>query len=167
MRYVRNVATPLLLIALLGGACLAEDAVPPKFYKLDFVVKEVEGAKAVNARTYSVIVSTQNKGRACSIRTGAKVPYSTGKEYMYLDVGVNIDCLNLVETQSGLSLWVEAEISNVVPGATSNPDRPYVRQNKWGSTAVVLLKKPTVIFSSDDLTGKDQTQLELTATPIL
>jgi hypothetical protein len=31
---------------------------------------------------------------------------------------------------------------------------------------IVPLKKPTVIFSSDDLTTKHQMQLELTATPI-
>jgi len=41
-----------------------------------------------------------------------------------------------------------------------------VRQNKWGSIVLVALRKPTVIFSSDDLTSKHQVQLELTATPI-
>ena len=43
---------------------------------------------------------------------------------------------------------------------------PMIRQNRWTSNVVVPLKKPTVIFSSDDLTTKHQMQLELTATPI-
>jgi len=166
MRRMKNYGAGLLLLALVAGACLADEPVPPKFYKLDFVVKEVEGTKTVNARTYSVMVSTQDKGHACSIRTGGKVPFSTGKEYMYLDVGVNIDCRNLNEVQSGLSMWVEAEISSVVPESTTNPDRPFMRHNNWGSTVLVPFKKPTVIFSSDELTGKHQIQLELTATPI-
>ena len=40
------------------------------------------------------------------------------------------------------------------------------RQTKWGANVLAPLGKPTVIFSSDDLTTKGQTQLEVTATPI-
>ena len=167
MRYIPNYAAGLLVTVMMAGACLAEDATPPpKFYKLDFVVKEVEGTKVVNARTYSVTASDEKPG-TCSIRTGTKVPYSTGKDYTYLDVGVNIDCRNLRETPAGLSAWVNAEVSSVATESTMTPERPFVRQVKWGSFVVVPLKKPTVIFYSDDLTDKHQTQLELTATPIM
>ena len=154
-------------MALLVGGCLAEDVTPPKFYKLDFVVKEVEGAKILNSRTYSVMVSTQNAPHFIySVRAAGKVPYSNGKEYQYLEVGVNIDCMGVREVQSGLSLEVHADISSVVPESTTNADRPVIRQNKWSSMVFVPIKRPTVIFSSDDLTGKGQMQLELTATPI-
>jgi len=167
MRNVRNCGAALLLMALMAGACLADQPAPPaKFYKLDFVVKEVESGKVVNTRTYSTMVSSHDTSRACSIRTGGRIPYNTGKEYMYLDVGVNIDCLHVNEAQNGLSLWIDADISSVVQESTTNTDRPFLRQNKWGSTVLVPLKKPTVVFSSDDLNGKHQTQLELTATPI-
>ncbi len=166
MRNIRNYGAGLLAMAVMAGACLAADTAPPKFYKLDFVVKEVEGTKVVNARTYSVTASDEKPGRY-SIRTGAKVPFSNGKDYTYLDVGVNIDCRGLEETQAGFSSWVDAEISSVVPESTVTPERPFVRQIKWSSFVVVPLKKPTVIFFSDDLTGKHQTQLELTATPII
>jgi len=165
MRRIGRFGTGLLLAALMTGACLAEDAVPPKFYKLNFVVKEVDGAKVVNTRSYSTMVSTQKGGQACSIRTGAQVPYITGKEYRDLFVGVNIDCRALTEEANGLSLWVDADISSVAE-STTNTERPFVRQNKWGSTVLVPLKKPTLIFSSDDVTSKHQMQLELTATPI-
>jgi len=162
----RSFCTGFMLAALLAGACLADNAVPPKFYKLDFVVKEVEGAKVVNTRSYSTMVSTQQGGQACSIRTGARVPYFTGKEYTDLFVGVNIDCRSLTEEANGLSLWVDADVSSVAE-STTNTERPFVRQNKWGSEVLVPLKKPTLIFSSDDVTSKHQMQLELTATPIM
>jgi len=167
MRNTKKLVMGLLLMALLVGACFAEDATPPKFYKLEFVVKEVEGAKILNARTYSVMVSTQDAPHfTYSVRAAGKVPYSTGKEYQYLEVGVNIDCMGVREVQNGLSLEVHADISSIVPESTTNADRPVLRQNKWSSMVLVPIKRPTVIFSSDDLTGKGQMQLELTAAPI-
>jgi hypothetical protein len=76
-----------LALALLAAACSAEDAAPTKFYKLEFVVKEIDGAKVLNARTYSVMVSgvvvsgeREIATGSCSIRTGNRVPYFTGKE---------------------------------------------------------------------------------------
>ena len=46
-----------LALTLLAVTCFGADAVPSKFYKLDFVVKEVEGSKVLNARSYSMTVS--------------------------------------------------------------------------------------------------------------
>jgi hypothetical protein len=43
---------------------------------------------------------------------------------------------------------------------------PVIRQNRWSSNVVVPLKKPTLIFASDDATSKRQMQLELTAAPV-
>lgn len=157
----------LLTLALIAGTCFAEDAAPPKFFKLDFVVKELEGAKVLNARTYSVVVSVQTDSPPCSIRTGSKVPYSTGgTQYSYLDVGVSIDCRAVKEAPGGLSLRVDADVSSVLESTTPTNLPPIVRQNKWASNVVVPLRKPTVIFSSDDLTTKRQMQVEITATPI-
>ena len=161
MRYIRSCG--LLMLALITGACLAEDtAAPAKFYKLDFVVKEVEGTKVLNTRSYSFL-TTQVTHEACSIRTGNKVPVAGGG---YLDVGVSIDCYEVKETQLGLSIGVAADISSIPAESQVPVSGQVIRQNKWRSVVVVPLKKPTVIFSSDDLTSKHQMQLELAATPI-
>ena len=161
MRYIRSCA--LLMLALITGACLAEDtAAPAKFYKLDFVVKEVEGTKVLNTRSYSFLTSTPITS-GCQIRTGNKVPVAGGG---YLDVGVSIDCYEVKETQLGLSIGVAADISSIPAESQVPVSGQVIRQNKWRSVVVVPLKKPTVIFSSDDLTSKHQMQLELTATPI-
>lgn len=157
----------LAALALLAGTCFAEDAPPPtKFYKLDFVIKEVEGSKVLNARTYSAVVSTERGADSCSIRTGSKVPYFTGKENTYLDVGVGIDCRSVKEAPGGLNLRIDADVSSVVQESTTTANLPFVRQNKWASNVTVPIKKPTLIFSSDDLTSKHQMQVELTAMPI-
>jgi hypothetical protein len=43
---------------------------------------------------------------------------------------------------------------------------PTVRQNVWQSDVVVPLKKPTLLFASENLDAKTQMQVEVTATPI-
>jgi hypothetical protein len=171
MLRIKNWGLCLVALALVAGTCLGQDAISPKFYKLDFVVKEVEGAKVLNARAYSVVVTTDvvsTEQHPCSIRTISKVPMSNGSGgYGLYDLGVSVDCRSPRETPGGLTLRVDADISSV-PQESTTPSNypPTVRQNKWTSSVVVPLRKPTVIFSSDDLTTKRQMQLELTATPI-
>jgi hypothetical protein len=153
---------------------------PQKFYKLEFVVKEVEGGKVLNARTYSTTVLADAKDSgSTSIRAGGGVPYQTTttmadsktlQSFQYFEIGVNIDCRAVKEVERGLSLYVSASISSVTsdpaaPTAASTAP-PTVRQNTWSSVTIMPLKKPTVIFSSDDPASKRQMQLELTATPI-
>jgi hypothetical protein len=136
------------------------------------VVKEVEGGKVLNARTYSTTVAADARDPgSTSIRTGAKVPYQTAtgdpKSISYLDIGVNIDCRAIREVERALSLYVSADISSVPSDAAAPLLAPTIRQNRWSSLTIVPLKKPTLIFSSDDPTTKRQMQLELTATPIM
>jgi len=70
--------TLLAVLALaLAGTALAQTADQPRFYKLDFVVKEVEGGKTVNSRTFSSMLGVQLPGRetpAATIRAGGRVP---------------------------------------------------------------------------------------------
>jgi hypothetical protein len=169
MLKIKGWSVAVLALALGAGACFAQEAQPAGFYKLDFVVREVEGTKVLNARTYSITISTEPKS-PCSIRTGSKVPITTGgavgsPQLTYLDVGVSIDCRSVTVEPGQLFLHVDAEVSSVVQESPT-PGLPMVRQNKWSSAVVVALRKPTVIFASDDLTTKHQLQLELTATPI-
>ena len=152
---------------VMAGTCFAQSGhEEPKYYHLDFVVKELESGKIINARSYSMTISTGDTG-GFSIRTGNKVPVPAGStgSFTYVDVGVNIDCRLAKEVQDQLALYVAAEISNAAtePPA-SNP--PLIRQTKWSSNVIVPIRKPTTIFSSDDPTTKRQMQLELAAIPI-
>jgi hypothetical protein len=159
-----------LIAALLSAPCFpqatenkAEE--PAKYFRPDFTVKELDGGKVVNARTYSTSLSNQ-KGDSGSMRTGDRVPVQSKDQWTYLNVGVNIDCNSLKEIGSQLAIHVTADVSNFSSEAQVPGANPLIRQNRWSSTVLVPLKKPMIIFSSDGASTKRQTQLELTATPI-
>lgn len=162
--------TLTLMTMIIGaGTCLAQTETPkpaeaPKAYQLDFALKELEEGKVVNSRSYSMMVTLVAGGG--SIRSGEKVPVVTKSgaqaEYTYLDVGVDIDCAALQESQGRLTLNVKADISSAQPES----NRPIVRHARWSSNVVLPLKKSTVLFYSDDTSSKRRLQLELTAAPV-
>jgi hypothetical protein len=160
----------VLGFAMAAGSCLGQSLEPTKFYKLEFVVKEVEGGKVVNSRAYFMTVPVEAPGQnnvAGSIRTGSRVPVPTssgGGGFNYIDVGVNIDCRSVRELQWDVSMYISADISS--HSVEPNLPAPLIRQNKWSSTVLVPIKKPTTVYASDDSTSKRQVQLELTATPL-
>jgi len=166
---MRNWSLGLLGFAIAAGTCLGQVVDQTKFYKLEFVVKEVEGAKVVNSRSYFMTVPLEapgQSGNGNSIRTSSRVPLATpgSTQFSYSDVGVSLDCRGLHETPSGISVNLSADITtnSIEPALPA----PVLRQNRWSSTVVVPVKKPTVVYASDDATSKRQMQLELTATPI-
>lgn len=63
------------------------------------------------------------------------------------------------------SVQKEAEYPNKVQITGQGP-MPLIQQNKWNSQVVVLLGKPAVVFSSDEVASKRTIELELTATEI-
>jgi len=157
--------------AVLASGCAAQGQTEPaktptapnveeqKFFHFEFVVKELDGAKVVNSRSYSMNVATGNDGSM--IRSGNKVPDGNN----YLDVGTNIDCSGVREVGSELSTRISVDISNTVtdPGSSG---RPVIRQVRWNSRVLIPVGKPTVIFSSDDPASTHQMQLQVTASPI-
>lgn len=171
MRKIANIGLLLVVFAVIGSQCFAEEPVPLKFYRLDFAVKELDAGKVVNSRSYWTAVATTTEP-SCRIRTNSQVPVPTtadGSQFQNLQLGVSIDCGRVMDHETAVSLRVGAEIKSIIqePAPTNAATRqPIIRENRWDSTVVVPLKKPTVIFSSDDLTTKHQMQLELTATPI-
>ena len=159
------------LIALfLAAPVLAQES--PKFYRLDFVLKELDESKVLSQKAYSTFMSTDERQKGASIRSGTKVPYqsSSGGQYNYVDVGVNIDCQRVQEVNGQLVVQVSAEITSVpaasTPGESAVPGVPVIRQNRWNAVAVIAIAKATTLFSSDDLNTKRKLQLELTATLI-
>ena len=170
MPKTKNLRTPLLISVLIAGTCFAQTEKKDeqqKFYHLDFVVKEVDGGKVINSRSYSTMISTGAHPFPDEIRTGNKVPYQSGNSTQYIDVGVNFDFRQAREVENQLAVNVSAEVSNLAPGQTpgSGP-LPLLRQNKWSSDVILPLRKPTVIFSSDDPSSTHKIQVEVTATPI-
>ena len=174
-----RIALCLLAGIAFASACLGQDDAAKRaettgpqfrFYRLDYVVKEVENDKVVNSRAYTTLLKSD---AAASIRAGTRVPYTTStigpdKQYGYYDLGVNIDSRDARELSSGnLMLNVNVDISSVVLAKDATSDLPpVVRTTKWSSPVIIPAKRATTIFSSDDPSGNRKMQLELTATLI-
>jgi hypothetical protein len=158
----------LATLLLAGSAVAQNENKPPdgtKFYKLDFVIRELQDGKIVNTRSFVLSLSQNQPFNSGSVRTGDKVPVPTGGvggQFTFIDVGVNIDCRLMSVTDNQLLLTVTADVSSVVNQGTP----PVITQNKWNSGVTVPLRKPTILFSADGASAKRQMQLELTATPI-
>jgi hypothetical protein len=153
-----------LVMLLAAGTCFAQTPEAVKYFKMVFVVKEVEGTKILDSREYSAIASTTTQ--RSSIRAGTRVPILTPgtTQYNYSDVGVDIDFHSLREIGNNLSLALTADVNTVI----QDPENklPIVRQYKWNADVIVPIGKPTTVLASEDATMKRQMQLQLTATPV-
>lgn len=157
----------LTAVLCLSAPLLTAQAMPePTFYKLDFVVKEVDAGKVINSRSYSSIQSASGKERS-SIRTGNRVPLpSAPVNYQFSEVGINIDFGVLRELPADrVAVELTVEISSNIPSETPGTP-PIYRTNKWQSHVMVPIRKPTTVFTSDDPSSKRQFQVDVTATPL-
>ena len=156
---------PVLCLIVTCAAAQEKEAADGPFYKLDFVVKEVEAGKIINSRNFSAIQSASGKARS-SIRTGARVPVQTGeKSFQFIDIGVSID-FNQLHELPGDRIAIELGFDISSNAASENAPHPIIRQNKWQSTVMMPVRKATTIFTSDDPTSKRTMQIEMTATPL-
>ena len=143
-----------------------------KFYRLDYVLREMDGSKELSKRTYTVTAKTD--GSYKQLRTGSRVPVIMGEpinghqQYQYMDVGINIDS-QAREDAAGLSLEVTAELSSIAAaeGAQTTPSLPpLVRQQKVGGAVPLTPGKSTLVFSADEPTSSRRFELSVTATSL-
>ena len=154
-------------IALFLTLCLTASAQEaPKFFRLDFVVKEFDDNKPLSAKTYSTFMSTDERQKGASIRTGNKVSFSITPNTSFVDVGVNIDCHRLQEVNGQLIVQVQADVSSIPGGEILANTPALVRTNRWNASALIPIGKVSTLFSSDDQNSKRRMQIDLTATPV-
>ena len=141
-----------------------------KFYKLNFVVRELEGEQVINSRSYSMIMS--NDDDEGHIRTGEQVPFETGAsggmpQWQQINVGVGIDCKRVRDLGNRLAFRILADISSVA-GTHDNAlaPHPIIRTNRWESEVLLPLHQPTILYSSDDPASKRKMQLQVTVTHV-
>lgn len=166
----------------------------PQFFRLKFVLKELQGKKVIDSRTYTTEISAEPAGVRSgptwnsdrSIRAGARIPIATGTyqngssvnamvntQFRYQEVGTNIDCSNPVLIGHRLAMQVSAQISSVanLVAITANnssrgPREPSFPDDRWASEVLVPIGHPAVLFTSDDPTSTRTMELDLTATPL-
>lgn len=174
------------LMMLAGGVCFGQDKSAPaptpvqaangKHYQVVFLVQEVEGSRVINGRRYVTDMAFYGaKSASGSIRTGSKVPIATGSsntssgvqtQFTYIDIGFNVDFDHAQLEGDNVYLWLTAELSSFDAAADNQIHQPTIRSNRWSAGVTVPLGKPTVVFSSDDLSSKRTMQIELTVTPV-
>ncbi|HVW78917.1 MAG TPA: hypothetical protein VHB45_14985 [Alloacidobacterium sp.] len=154
---------------------------PGHFYKLAYVVQEVsDSGKVINTRSYMTNIRIGEDG--VQIRAGNRVPIDTEQhagavssslvnlQFQYRDVGINIDSAHAEEIEEKLALKVTAEENDFAGPSSTWPNQittvPVIRQNKWSGDFILPIGKPTVIFSSDDLSTRGKIQIVLTPTRV-
>lgn len=141
------------------------------FFKLTFVIYELDDGKRINQRDYMMIGKTNNQ--PSSIRIGTRVPvYTEEKKMTYVDAGLTLRCNLIEQTDHRLQADCDIEISSFirpeqVAGSGSNvPSAPVLRTTRTSSWALLALGKPTAIATVDDINSAKRMQIEVTATKL-
>lgn len=164
---MKTLISSLMVILLLPFLSRGEDSAPGQVYRFDFVIQEIDGTRVVNRREYSTLTS---EGTNCSIRTSSQVsmsiqPSPGSTQLQTFDLGANIDASHIKETPNGLMAAISVVVTSLP--LDEQPNRfPTLRKNVWSGTVAVTVKKPTIIFASDDVTSKHKLEVVLTATPM-
>jgi hypothetical protein len=146
--------TVLIPAALLCCGVFAQENKPPvpnpTSFQVEYTIRDANDPAAKNGRHY--ILQTDNLNSRGTIRSGAKVPYSTGTagavtQWSYADVGVNIDC-RLYEKDGRLMMSSVFDLSSLT--STSSGGGPTVNQVRNETGTVVTLGKEMTLLTIDD-----------------
>ena len=162
-------------VVCLAASAVGQSAAPPPppeapksdpthFYRLEFVVKELDQSKLLSQRTYTMGIAAAGateRREWWSLRAGTKL----GVRNQYVDVGFNVDVRGDEVGGGMLQLRIKADLSSIPPDAPSGDAMPPIRQIRIEEAALVPLNHPTIVFTGEDLTSRHQFQLEVTAVP--
>lgn len=164
----------VLIVAIAAPAQQTPSPFPPKkdvsFYRLDFVMRELDDGKAVNTRSSSILMKAD--GVYATLKSGYDTPVTLnpnqGGSSNYRNVGFQLDCA-LDEIDNNPVATISASISDVLhPDQTNEakPTPPVFRNIAFKSAALLTPGKPTTVSSIDDPNSKRRFQLEVTATKL-
>ena len=146
------------------------------FFKLAFVMYELDDAKRTNQRDYMMIGRTDNL--PSSIKVSTRVPIYTevkgnDKQYTYIDVGLRINCSLKEQVDRRVQLHCDIEMSSFarpeqLASATGHagPEAPVLRTTRTESWALLTLGKPSILTTVDDINSAKRMQIEVTATKL-
>ena len=141
------------------------------FFKLAFVMYELDDGKRTNQRDYMMIGRTDNQ--PSSIRVSTRVPvYTEEKKMTYVDAGLTIRCSLKEQMDRRVQFHCDIEISNFVrpeqiaSSGNAGPAAPVLRTTRTESWALLTLGKPTALATVDDINSAKRMQIEVTATKI-
>lgn len=174
----RQVLLTLAMIVAIGGRtqiAQAQAQAPPPVspqesivvYRLDFAINELDDAKKINTRHYSMNlgIGPSNVGPEKELKIGTRIPIEADQgKFQYLDVGTTVQA-QLREFKGSTSLEARVEITNfATPDQATKGGQPLLRQMIISGSTLVISDKPVIIGSVDDPNSKRQFQLEVTVT---
>jgi hypothetical protein len=98
--------------------------------RVQVVFSEYDGEKKVANLPYTFTVNADERRAkpGSQIRTGARIPVTTGKDqFTYLDVGTNVDCSATLQDDGRYKLQMALERSSVSPDVQSAGSNPVLR----------------------------------------
>src|SRR5215470_3200749 len=141
------------------------------FFKLAFVMYELDDGKRTNQRDYMMIGRTDNQ--PSSIRVSTRVPvYSDEKKVTYIDAGLMIRCSMKEQADRRLQFHCDIEISSfvrpeqVASSGNASPAAPVLRTTRTESWSLLTLGKPAILTTVDDVNSAKRLQVEVTATKV-
>jgi hypothetical protein len=147
-----------------------KEGITENFFKLAFVMYELDDGKRTNQRDYMLIGRTDNQ--PSSIRVSTRVPvYTEEKKMTYVDAGLTIRCSLKEQVDSRVQLHCDIEISSFVrpeqiAGGNAGPAAPVLRTTRTESWALLALGKPATFTTVDDINSAKHMQIEVTATKL-
>jgi hypothetical protein len=147
-------------------------ATTPNFFKLAFVIYELEDGKRINQRDYMMVGKANNQGSSVHIGTRVPVNMEEGKKVTYIDAGLNIRCNLQEQADHRLQADCDIEISSFIRPeqlAGSGNDAslaPVLRNSRTSSWALLTPGKSTLLATVDDISSTKRMQVELTATKV-
>ncbi len=143
---------------------------PRKTFQMTYALTEVEGGKRLGTEHF---VMTASDGQRTTLKSGSKVPVSTGKyntdshgsetQMTYLDVGYNFDATPS-GTAGGATVALKVERSIVAdarPGAPP-PIDPSIRQSVLTTVTALQLGKTTLVGALDVPDSTKRLEIEVT-----
>jgi hypothetical protein len=134
-------------------------------YRVHYKMNELESGKTVNSRSYTLMAQPDI---TASVRIGSKVPYSSGKDIQYQDVGMNIDC-TINQQANALLVHTTLSMSTVAGKETmlSGGSNPVFGQVRIQDATSATIGKPAFVGSIDDVVSNRRYVIEVTVTKVM
>jgi hypothetical protein len=138
------------------------------FYRVEYLLREVETGKVTNTRNYVLTVDGTSRGSG-SIRVGSKIPIATAREStQYQDIGMSIDCTILSEQESDIRIFTTLDMSSLATAEEmkSQPTSPVIRNLRLRATTKGTLEKTVLVGSVDDMAATRRYEVDVTVTRV-
>ena len=134
---------------------------PEGFYRLDFVIREMDGEKVIDTRNYSMWVQME---REKTVKAVSEVRVPAGNSVNIKTIGVSISCY-VSETDGLPWISVNASITDMMPPEKAG-EAPVFRNIGLESMALLSLGKSATVGKVEDPITKHRFQVDVTGTKL-